>query len=80
MQVDPIKPKLKPPGSKRLKLKCDVLLSSFAFKITLCRYIEEKEMPNLKEDRPGLKRSQYKEALFKLWGKSPMNPQNYPAA
>jgi len=41
---------------------------------------EEKEMPNLKEDRPGLKMSQYKEALFKLWKKSPMNPQNYPAA
>ena len=39
---------------------------------------EEKEMPRLKEDRPGLKQSQYKEALFKLWKKSPMNPQNYP--
>ena len=24
MQVDPTKPKLKPPGTKRLKLKCDV--------------------------------------------------------
>ena len=41
---------------------------------------EEKEMPRLKEDRPGLKQSQYKEALFKLWKKSPMNPQNYPQA
>jgi len=41
---------------------------------------EEAEMPGLKEDRPGLKMSQYKEALFKLWKKSPMNPQNYPAA
>ena len=39
---------------------------------------EEKEMPRLKEDRPGLKQSQYKEALFKLWKKSPMNTQNYP--
>ena len=28
MQVDPIKPKLKAPGTKRLKLKCDKLLQT----------------------------------------------------
>ena len=39
MQVDPIKPKLKPPGTTRLKLKCDELLSSFALKFTVRRYI-----------------------------------------
>jgi len=33
-----MKPKLKPPGIKRLKLKCDKLLSSFAFKFNLRRY------------------------------------------
>ena len=38
MQVDPIKPKLNPPGTKRLKLKCDVLLSTFAFKFNSRRY------------------------------------------
>jgi len=38
VQVDPIKPTLKPPGTKRLKLKFDVLLSTFAFKINLRRY------------------------------------------
>ena len=38
MQVDPIKPMLKPPGTKHLKLKCDGLLSSFAFKFNLRRY------------------------------------------
>ena len=38
MQVDPIKPKLKPPGTKRLKLNCDVLLSTSAFKFNLRRY------------------------------------------
>ena len=32
MQVDPIKPMLKPPGTRHLKLKCDELLSSFALK------------------------------------------------
>ena len=31
--VDPIKPVLKVPGTIRLKLKCDYLLSSFAFKL-----------------------------------------------
>jgi len=33
-----MKPKLKSPGSKRLKLKCDVLLSNFTFKFNLRRY------------------------------------------
>ena len=39
VQVDPMKPKLKPPGTKRLKLNCDVLLSTSAFKFNLRRYI-----------------------------------------
>jgi len=33
-----MKPKLKPPGTKRLELKCDVLLSTSAFKFDLRRY------------------------------------------
>jgi len=37
VQVDPIEPMLKPPGTKHLKLKCDELLSSFAFKFNLRR-------------------------------------------
>jgi hypothetical protein len=28
VQVDPMKPTLKPPGTKRLRLKCDILLSN----------------------------------------------------
>jgi hypothetical protein len=38
VQVDPIKPKLKPPGTERLKLKCDTLLSNCAFIFNLRRY------------------------------------------
>ena len=38
MQVDPIKPMLTPPGTKHLKLNCDILLSKFAFKFNLRRY------------------------------------------
>jgi len=38
VQVDPIKPALKAPGTKRLKLRCDVLLSTSAFKFKLRRY------------------------------------------
>ena len=38
MQVDPIKPKLKPPGTKRLKLKYDIMHSSFALGFNLRRY------------------------------------------
>jgi len=38
VQVRPIKPVLKAPGTKRLMLTCDELLSSFAFKCSLRRY------------------------------------------
>jgi len=38
VQVDPIIPTLKAHGIKRLKLKCDKLLSSFAFHFNLRRY------------------------------------------
>ena len=41
VQVDPIKPKLKPPGTKRLKPKYDELHSSFAFKSNLRRYSKD---------------------------------------
>jgi hypothetical protein len=46
VQVDPMKPMLKAPISKRLKLEHDKLLSNFAFKFDLRRYnegIKEKE-------------------------------------
>jgi len=38
VQVDPIKPVLKAPGSQRLRLRCDILLSNYAFKFNLRRY------------------------------------------
>ena len=38
VQVDPIKTTLKPPETKRLKLKYDKLLSSFAFNFNLRRH------------------------------------------
>jgi len=40
VQVDPMNPTLKAPGSERLKLKCDDLLSNFAFNFNLRRYSE----------------------------------------
>jgi len=43
VQVDPIKPTLKVPGTKRLKVQYDELLSSFPFKFNLRRYIEVRE-------------------------------------
>ena len=39
MQVDPVNPTLKAPGSMRWTLKYDVLLSNFAFNFHLRRYI-----------------------------------------
>jgi len=38
VQVEPIEPMLKPPGSKHLRLKCVKLLSSFAFKVNFRHY------------------------------------------
>jgi hypothetical protein len=40
VQVDPMKPTLKAHGTKRLKLKFDILFSNFAFKFNLRRYIQ----------------------------------------
>jgi len=37
-QLNPMKPKLKPPETKPLKLKCDILLSTSAFTFNLRRY------------------------------------------
>jgi len=41
VQLDPVKPTLKAPGTKHLKLKCDEPPSNFAFNFNLRRYIEE---------------------------------------
>ena len=53
MQVDPIKPRLKPNGTKRLKLKRNELLSISAFKFNLRRYTEvggtQRQIDRLKE-------------------------------
>ena len=49
MQLDPIKPKLKPPGTRRLTLKCDILLSNYTFKSNLRCYnkgVELIEVPS----------------------------------
>jgi hypothetical protein len=42
VQVDPIKPKLELPGTKRLKLKCEEPLSKFGFKFNVRRYTVER--------------------------------------
>merc|ERR1712086_723905 len=39
---------------------------------------EEAQMPIMKEDYPGLKRSQYKERIFQQWQKAAENPRNWP--
>jgi hypothetical protein len=42
MQIDPFKPKLKPPGTTPLKLECHTLHSTFAFKFSWRRYTKGK--------------------------------------
>ena len=52
VQVDPIKPTLKAPGTQRLKLKYDNPLSSFAFKFNLRRYTQAPEHPRAHSATP----------------------------
>jgi hypothetical protein len=44
VQVEPLKHVLKPPGAKRPKLKCDILLSTYAFNFNLRRYNVNREL------------------------------------
>lgn len=44
----------------------------------LHKAFEERMMSEMKQDYPGLKRSQYQEKIFNLWKKSPENPMNWP--
>ena len=54
MQVDPIKPKLKPPGTKRLKLIYDGPVSKFAFKINFRRHTKEKELNKIRDEHSAM--------------------------
>ncbi|KAJ9704606.1 hypothetical protein PVL29_002930 [Vitis rotundifolia] len=42
----------------------------------LFKAFEEAELPKLKEEKPGLTHTQYKDMIWKLWKKSPDNPLN----
>jgi len=58
--VDPTKPTLKAPGTKRLNLTCNKLLSSLAFKFNLRRYIlaeQAGDVTSLKEKADLLQRA-----------------------
>lgn len=37
---------------------------------------EDRTLPQLREEAPGLRRAQYRDKCFKLWAKSPENPLN----
>ena len=56
MQVDPLKPTLKAPGTKHLKLKYDKRLLSFAFKFNLRRYSQAQERELMKQYEVGRRR------------------------
>ena len=46
MQIDPIKPSLKAPGTNLLTIKCNKPLSTFAFKLNLRRYTKDNNTTN----------------------------------
>ena len=43
----------------------------------LYKAFEERMLPQMKDDYPGLKLSQYKDKIFQTWKKSPENPANH---
>ena len=69
MQVDPIDPTLKAPGSKRLKLNCDEPLSNFAFKFNLRRY-----SMSIADGSPGFAGSYDEEYLGRAVQVDPIKP------
>ena len=71
VQVDPIKPTLKAPGTKRLKLKYNVLLSTFAFKFNLRRYNTEREEGGVYKHK---KKSKYQDTFVSGRGRGPIVP------
>ena len=44
----------------------------------LHKAFEERMLPEMKQQYPGLRLAQYKEKIFNLWKKSPENPLNWP--
>jgi hypothetical protein len=59
-----MKPKLTPPGTQRLKVKCDILLSTFAFKIDLRHY----NLVNTLKDNQSLDLLVLKELITRMTG------------
>ena len=41
---------------------------------------QDAQLPQLKEEKPGLKLQQYRDMIWKMWQKSPDNPMNQAAA
>ncbi|KAG6551630.1 hypothetical protein Mapa_006709 [Marchantia paleacea] len=41
---------------------------------------EEAELPKLKQEKPGMTHTQYKDMIWKMWKKSPDNPLNQPSS
>jgi len=62
VQVDPVKSRLKPPGTKRLKLKYEGPLSNFGFKFILRRYSKcaiAYSILNFQQQPEGMSKSSY---------------------
>ena len=76
MQVDPIKPVLKVPGTKRLKLKHFKSLSKLAFKFNLRRYAEDQPGRGDPERRhgQGLTLVHFPAQPKPFWSHLPMGP------
>lgn len=58
-----------------LGVKDDAAAESKNVKVLYNAFLD-KTMPGIRADNPGLKMSQYKERVQKLWDKSPENPRN----
>jgi len=70
VQIDPIKPTLKAPGIKLLKLKCDDPRSNFAFTFNLRRYTQERSWRQLRRRRRRRRRRQPRRPPWRCWGRA----------
>jgi len=68
VQVVPIKPTMEAPGTERLILNCNIMLSTSAFKLNLRRYDEEKER--------ALKEANTRVAREREYSNKIMNPED----
>ncbi|KAH1099144.1 hypothetical protein J1N35_016065 [Gossypium stocksii] len=70
------KPRVRNPKPRLAVLSLVRSISCISWYYQCTSAFEGAELPKLKEEKPGLTHTQYKDMIWKLWKKSPGNPLN----